>query len=160
MNAVGLGEGSETPAQELLARLGQPLHNAFRMQQRVGIFTRSDLEVEPNWEAYAQVYRGTSTELYEEAGRILGSILGMTPEQREQAWLTFEPGAPGDREELQDLIRYALAARTSFGAAEFSVSRIPYFEQQWLRQQASGQPATFLDYLKDTFVLDGFLEGN
>ena len=150
--------------------VGQRLHDVFRMQQRFGIFTESGVEAEPNWEAYVQLHiMGTYMEVnyielykevYEEAARILRGILGMTPAEREQAWLTFEPGAPGDREELQDLIRYALAARTSFGAAEFSVSRIPYFEQQWLRQQASGQPATFLDYLKDTFVLGGFLEGN
>ena len=150
MNVLGIGEGYLH-----FASLAQRLHDIFRMQQRVGIFAESGVENEPDWEVYVQLHGGTVSEVGDEGRRLLGSVLRMTPEQREQAGLTFEPGAPGNIGELQDLIRFGSAYRGGLHA-DYLASRVPSMLQQWQMQKpqtAAGTLMPFLDYFASTFSL-------
>ncbi|MCH7616168.1 MAG: hypothetical protein IH978_10615, partial [Nitrospinae bacterium] len=142
-------EDVDSRARTFLLDLGQKLHAIFRKQQQVGIFVQVGVEAEPNWKVYVQTHR-SSTEKNDEAARILRSIIDMTPEQRDQAWLSFEPGAPGTIGELQDLIRIGMRATRGAIGADFIASRVPYMVQSWLSerpQTAAGTPVSFLDFL-------------
>ena len=73
----------------------------------------------------------------------------MTHEQREQAGLTFEPGTPGNIEELQDLIRAGMRRTSGKTGADHLASRAPYMLQKWQLedpQTAAGSPVPFLDF--------------
>ena len=133
------------------------LRDLFRMQQRVGIFTMSGIEPESDWEAYVNLLGGHSREFSEQGERILKAILGMTHEQREQAWLTFEPDKPGDIEELLYILRTGLRSRLGGIGAEYIEGRVPHMLIQWQLenpQTAAGTPMPFLDFLADRFTFD------
>lgn len=147
---LGIGHPNSIEGRYHLS-FSENLRDLFRMQQQVGIFTKSGIEPEPNWEAYVRLLGGRSSEVSEEGERILKGILGMTHEQREEAWLTFEPGRPGNIEELQDFIRIGMRRELGGGAESFA-GLVPSMLIRWQLekpQTAAGTPMPFLDFLVD-----------
>jgi len=141
----GIEDFGSREARSLLLS-SQALHDVFIVQQQVGLYTESGIEPESSWRTYVVRYGGGGLETrIEEGARILRSILDMTHDQRERAGLTFEPGTPGNIEELQDLIRAGMR-RTS---GNHVASRAPYTLQKWQLedpQTAAGSPMPFLDF--------------
>ena len=144
----------------------QALHDVFVRQQRVGLFTESGIEPEPSWRTYVERWGCCDLKKRsEESARILGRILDMTHEQREQAGLTFELGTPGNIEELQDLIRAGMRRTNGKTGADHVASRAPYMLQKWQLedpQTAAGSPMPFLDFFMARYgiTLSQSVDGN
>ena len=78
----------------------------------------------------------------------------MTGAQREQVALTFEPGAPGNIEELQSLIRSGMAGRYGGVGSDHIAKNLPNYRNTYEQQRlanTTGLAGTFVDYLAFRF---------
>ena len=145
LKVAGISPTGRSPYEAWLASKGQPFYDLFKIQQRLGLVSKLGYDSEVDWEAYVLPYVGRVRGAYEEAWRILGTIYGLTPEQREQVGLSFDTKASGDIEELQNLVGLALGAKYIADVATGIASNVP---AKWRAWAAVDESETFLDYLR------------
>ncbi len=164
LQKIGLGQGYWNPAQRYLAGMYQPMRNLWEQgtQYRTALGQPTSL-----WEDYmTQIGAGGNNMINNVQGgwtNILQSILGLSPGEREERGLTFEPQwneagqatyptGQMSQEDLQYLLQQGTKQRFNPIGANYLAQSAPRMQQQWQLQQAANPTGqTFLDYLRSKY---------
>jgi len=174
LQMLGLGGKSYyTPQEQYEIGQYRPLENLYNLQGRMaGVEPAYAPGTTPGSENpfvdFLTKLSGQGQTASTQAVKVLTSILGWNPEQREQAEVTYNPSqgvteegnigmATNNLDELQALIREALRGTLGRPGANWLASQLGGQQKQFWQQQALGGGSSFLDYLKQKYNLGSFI---